>query len=104
MRRVRDIGPDLWVNFCRVGTMANSSVPHLANDAGAEKIFVGSLEIKCMGARPPFDHPHVFLDLGADRQTLCPYCSTLYVYDSRLGAGESDPPGSLVAPSEEGST
>ena len=35
-----------------------------------------------MGARPPHDHPHVYLDMGADSQILCPYCSTLYVHDA----------------------
>ena len=41
--------------------------------------------------RPPFDHPHVFLDMGEDSQVLCPYCSTLFVHDPRLAADESDP-------------
>jgi hypothetical protein len=34
--------------------------------------------------------------MGADAQILCPYCSTLYVYDPRLGAGESEPKDCLV--------
>lgn len=76
--------------------MAASVVPHLANDTGAEKIFIGVKEFNCMGARPPFDHPHVFLDMGSDGQILCPYCSTLYVHDSRLMPEESDPRGALV--------
>jgi uncharacterized Zn-finger protein len=76
--------------------MAAHFVPHLANDQGAEKIFVGVKELNCMGARPPFDHPHVFLDMGSDGQILCPYCSTLYVYDPRLGEHETDPKGCLA--------
>jgi uncharacterized Zn-finger protein len=76
--------------------MAHSVVPRLANDQGAEKIFIGVKEFECMGARPPHDHPHVFLDMGADSQILCPYCSTLFVHDPRLAADESDPKGSLV--------
>jgi uncharacterized Zn-finger protein len=78
--------------------MAKSTTPHFVNDVGAEKIFVGVKELQCMGARPPFDHPHVFLDMGADSQILCPYCSTLYVHDPRLSADESDPRDSLVTP------
>jgi uncharacterized Zn-finger protein len=77
--------------------MADAITPHIANDIGAEKIFVGVRELQCMGARPPFDHPHVYLDMGADTQILCPYCSTLYVFDPRLDAGETDPKGCLVA-------
>ncbi len=76
--------------------MAAAVVPHFANDKGAEKIFVGVKELQCMGARPPFDHPHVFLDMGVDNQVLCPYCSTLYLYDARLAAAESDPADCLV--------
>src|SRR5262249_46586088 len=76
--------------------MTVSVVPMLANDSGAEKIFVGIKELQCIGARPPFDHPHVTLDMGADSQILCPYCSTLYVYDARLGPEESDPRESIV--------
>ncbi len=77
--------------------MAGGPTPHFANDEGAERIFIGVKEFKCMGARAPFDHPHVYLDMGQDSQVLCPYCSTLYVHDPRLPASESDPIGSLVA-------
>jgi uncharacterized Zn-finger protein len=80
--------------------MADALVPHLANDQGVEKIYVGVKELQCMGARPPFDHPHVYLDMGADSQILCPYCSTLYVYHPRLQAGQSDPDGCIVAAGE----
>ena len=77
--------------------MAKSATPHFANDLGAEKIFVGVKELQCMGARAPFDHPHVFLDMGADSQILCPYCSTLFVHDPRLTEDESDPRDCLVS-------
>lgn len=76
--------------------MAAHVVPHLANDDGAETVTVGVKEFKCMGARPPFDHPHVYLDMGADGQIICPYCSTLYVYDPQLAATESLPAGCVV--------
>ena len=76
--------------------MAAGIVPHLANDQGVEKIFVGVRELQCMGARPPFDHPHIFIDMGADTQALCPYCSTLFIYDARLAPDETDPKGCIV--------
>jgi uncharacterized Zn-finger protein len=76
--------------------MAGHHAPHIANDAGAEKIFVGVKELSCMGARAPFDHPHVFLDMGGDSQILCPYCSTLFVFDPRLADHETDPPNCIV--------
>lgn len=78
--------------------MADTPIPHFANDLGAEKVFIGVREFQCMGARPPHDHPHIYLDMGAETQILCPYCSTLFVHDARLGAGESDPVGCLVEP------
>jgi uncharacterized Zn-finger protein len=78
--------------------MAGSLIPHFANDPGEEKIRIGVKEFQCMGARPPFDHPHVYLDMGADSQILCPYCSTLYVYASHLAPDATEPTGCLVEP------
>ena len=78
--------------------MAASLIPHFANDRGVEKIAVGVKEFQCMGARPPFDHPHVYLDMGADTQILCPYCTTLYAYDGRLAPDATEPPDCLVDP------
>ena len=72
--------------------MAEQTVPHFCNDAGVEKIRIGAKEFQCMGARPPHDHPHVYLDMGSDSEIICPYCSTIYVYDPALSPTESDPP------------
>jgi uncharacterized Zn-finger protein len=76
--------------------MAGPLVPHFANDQGVEKIEIGVREFQCMGARPPHDHPHVYLDMGAEGQILCPYCSTLYVHAADLAAEETRPAGCLV--------
>ncbi|HLC08026.1 MAG TPA: zinc-finger domain-containing protein [Methyloceanibacter sp.] len=73
--------------------MAQTLVPHLINDQGVGRIGIGVKEFQCMGASPPHDHPHVYLDMGDDAELVCPYCSTLYVYDPALRAGESDPSG-----------
>jgi uncharacterized Zn-finger protein len=72
--------------------MAQMLVPHLVNDKGVDRIAIGVKEFQCMGAAPPFDHPHVYLDMGDGNELVCPYCSTLYRYDPGLGATESDPP------------
>jgi uncharacterized Zn-finger protein len=72
--------------------MAQTLVPHLVNDKGVDRISIGVKEFQCMGASPPFDHPHVYLDMGDEEQLICPYCSTLYRYDASLGETESDPP------------
>lgn len=71
--------------------MAQHTTPHFHNSEGLARIEIGSKEFMCVGAKPPFDHPHVFLDMGADNEVVCPYCSTLYVYDAGLPAGTSEP-------------
>ena len=76
--------------------MAAHIVPRFANDNGAEKIFIGVREFNCMGARPPHDHPHIYLDMGADNQVVCPYCSTLFIHDPWLAPDETDPKNCLV--------
>lgn len=75
--------------------MAGGAIPHFQNDAGHQVIEIGVKEFMCVGANPPFDHPHVYLDMGADTEKVCSYCSTLYRYNGALGAGESLPAGSL---------
>lgn len=78
--------------------MADHVVPHFQNDSGATMIAIGVKEFMCVGATAPFDHPHVYLDMGDDSEKVCPYCSTLYRYDPRLGANETDPPGHALEP------
>lgn len=71
--------------------MAEHSVPHFHNNAGLATIAVGSKEFMCIGAKPPFDHPHVYLDMGSDTEIICPYCSTLYRFDASLKPGHANP-------------
>lgn len=53
-------------------------IPHYHNGAGRPLLTVGAGEFMCIGALPPFDHPHVYLDMGTEDEIVCPYCSTLY--------------------------
>lgn len=73
--------------------MAGGKTPHFQNSAGYERIEIGVKEFMCVGAHPPFDHPHVFLDMGDETQKVCPYCSTLYVFNPSLHGEESNPAG-----------
>lgn len=73
--------------------MAEGLIPHFHNDAGHPRIAIGVKKFMCVGATPPYDHPHVFLDMGDDNEIVCPYCSTLYVYDETLAPNETVPPG-----------
>ncbi len=77
--------------------MADKQVPKFANDAGVSEIFIGVKAFQCMGASAPFDHPHVYLDMGDETEIICPYCSTRYRYKETLRADESEPATALVA-------
>lgn len=77
--------------------MAEIGVPHFQNDAGSASIRIAAREFMCVGASPPFDHPHVFLDMGSDSEAICPYCSTLYQLDPALHGSETVPAGCAFA-------
>ena len=66
--------------------MADNVVPHFHNDPGVSVIEIGAREVMCIGAKPPFDHPHVFLDMGDDHEIICLYCSTFYRHNPALDA------------------
>lgn len=76
--------------------MADVGVPHFHNEPGLAEIRVNAHEFMCIGAKPPFDHPHVFMDMGSDHEIICPYCSTLYKLDASLKAGAAAPAECLV--------
>lgn len=71
--------------------MAGGKTPHFHNSDGHARIEIGAREFMCVGALPPYDHPHVFLDMGDDDEKVCPYCSTLYVHAPDLDAAGSRP-------------
>jgi uncharacterized Zn-finger protein len=71
--------------------MADHIIPHFHNDAGVGVIEIGAREFMCIGALPPFDHPHIFLDMGGDNEIICSYCSTLYRFDPTLAPSAARP-------------
>jgi uncharacterized Zn-finger protein len=71
--------------------MTDRIVPHFHNDPGVSVIEIGAREFMCVGATPPHDHPHVFLDMGGDNDIICPYCSTLYRFDAGLDGHAARP-------------
>jgi uncharacterized Zn-finger protein len=71
--------------------MADRVVPHFHNQPGVPVIEIGAREFMCVGALPPFDHPHVFIDMGDDSEAICPYCSTLYKFDPTLNSHSARP-------------
>lgn len=73
--------------------MAEHTIPHFQNDAGVKTIEIGAKEFMCIGANPPLDHPHIFLDMGAENEKICPYCSTRYKYNPSLKGHATIPAG-----------
>lgn len=64
--------------------MAERATPHFHNQDGHPSIRVKVREFMCIGALPPFDHPHIFIDMGDESDAICPYCSTRFVHDPEL--------------------
>ncbi|WP_436637050.1 zinc-finger domain-containing protein [Microbaculum sp. FT89] len=71
--------------------MADHVIPHFHNAGGVSSIRIGAREFQCIGALPPFDHPHVYLDMGDEDEIVCPYCSTHYKHDPSLKPAEAVP-------------
>lgn len=78
--------------------MAAAIVPHFQNDDGVDAITIGAREFMCVGASPPFDHPHVYIDMGDADEAICPYCSTVYRFSPDLQPTQSNPPGCQYLP------
>ena len=71
--------------------MTDHIVPHFHNNPGVPVIEIGAKEFMCVGALPPFDHPHVFIDMGDESEAICSYCSTLYKFDPALDSHVARP-------------
>ena len=72
--------------------MTGDEHPKFKNDQGLPEIWIGAKNFKCAGASAPHDHPHVYLEMGAADEILCPYCATLFRHDPGLGPREAKPP------------
>lgn len=71
--------------------MSHTYIPYFHNSLGVERISTGAYALKCIGALPPFDHPHIFLEIPSSKQVTCPYCSTIFVFNPQLKETESEP-------------
>jgi len=60
--------PAISLTWGRV--MAAHSIPHFHNQPGVPLVRVGAKEFMCVGALPPFDHPHIFIDMVADSDAI----------------------------------
>ncbi|OPB29720.1 zinc-finger domain-containing protein [Bartonella sp. WD12.1] len=75
--------------------MSDHNILHFQNDRGYKIIEIGVKEFMCVGTTEPFDHPHIFIDMGADDEKICPYCSTLYRYNHSLPFNQTNPTGCI---------
>jgi uncharacterized Zn-finger protein len=83
--------------------MSGSGYPKFKNDRGIPEISIGVKEFECIGASPPHDHPHIYINMREPDMILCPYCATLFRFDPRLAPLEADPPDSVFTdPSSAG--
>jgi len=72
--------------------MAENIIPHFHNTPGVAVIEIGAREFMCVGELPPFDHPHIFIDMGDANEAICPYCSTLFRHVAGLDSHAARPP------------
>ncbi len=70
-------------------------LPRFRNDQGLAEIRIGARSFLCIGVTPPQDHPHVYIEMGAQDTILCPYCATLFRFDPHLGPFSAEPPDCL---------
>jgi uncharacterized Zn-finger protein len=81
------------------GSPKDQACPQFRNDRGVKKIRIGVKEFECIGATPPQDHPHVYLEMGSLDTILCLYCGTMFCFDQNLQPSEAVPPESqFMAP------
>lgn len=74
-----------------LGAPSNKWRPQFRNDNGVKIIRIGVKEFECIGETPPQDHPHIYLEIGDRNRILCPYCSTMFWFDSSLETNEAIP-------------
>jgi uncharacterized Zn-finger protein len=60
--------------------MSDEGLAKFKNDKGVPEICIGVKEFECVGASPPHDHPHIYLEMGVADMILCPYYGTLFRY------------------------
>lgn len=48
------------------------SYPKFHNEIGVPIVRVGCREFKCIGAKPPQDHPHIYLNMGDACEIVSP--------------------------------
>ena len=71
--------------------MIQTTYPKFHNNQGVAEILIGTKKFQCIGAIPPHDHPHIYLNMGDKSHITCPYCSSIYRYENTLENCTSKP-------------
>lgn len=71
--------------------MSKDFTPVFKNDQGVAEIETGARHFGCVGQTPPFDHPHIYLEIPASGAVKCPYCATIYRFNPELAEDECRP-------------
>lgn len=66
-------------------------LPKFLNDRGVAEIHIGVKKFNCVGASPPHDHPHVYINMEGQNTILCPYCATRFRFDPQLEPSQTNP-------------
>jgi uncharacterized Zn-finger protein len=69
----------------RAGLIAVAAIPSTQKPTMQpfETILVDTMIAACNGGGGPLGHPRVYLNLSAEGQVVCPYCSRLYVNEAK---------------------
>lgn len=59
--------------------MTDHETLEVNNINGEKTVEITSKNFMCSGSDAPFDHSHVFLNMGEETEKRCPYCRTRYV-------------------------
>ena len=64
--------------------MVQSATPKISNNDGAQVVFVAVKEFECFGAEPPYDHPHIYLDMVAKMKSFAPIARPVFASKARF--------------------
>ena len=64
-----------WVSFAKLSSKVRGRV--IASIT--ETIQVNEKRVACDGGNGPLGHPRIFLEIGAEGEVVCPYCSRQYI-------------------------
>ena len=62
--------------------MIKTEIPKITNDKGLKTMTIKFKVFNCIGAKPPHDHPHIYLNFGRKKEIICPYCGTVYKFST----------------------